>query len=156
MVKIVSSHTVQDIMDNKQLVFFAIDAYVQGLYVRDLSDMTIFFRYNEATRGPFEGTTFFEDTKVNHALKFLFEGLFMSAGNRVCSVVHQFQAQEKINVDLFVWVNTKRSIKKFFMLGQDRLKIIELVWREMFLVSSYFVDVDLFIFSSKDSGRVIV
>ncbi len=65
-------------------------------------------------------------------------------------MVYRFQAWEKINMDPVVQVNTKRSIKKFFIFGQERLKIMALVWCEMFLVSSDFVDVNLFIFSVND------
>ncbi len=68
---------------------FCIHAMVERAEVRDLSNFAIFFGNNEAKWGPFGVAILFIDSNINHVLQFLFEHLFMSMENGICTVVYQ-------------------------------------------------------------------
>ncbi len=74
----------------------------------------------------------------------------MHMRDRISMMMHWLSSWFKVNVNLFVGIDSKGAIKQFLMFGEDMEKITTLIKQEMLLIKSNIVDVGLFVFSIKD------
>ncbi len=88
--ELVSGDPLHDIVDDRQLVLFVFNTFVEREEIRDLSDLAIFCGSNETRKGTLWGSAFFKNSIINHALEFLFACLFVNLRDQIHMVVYRF------------------------------------------------------------------
>ncbi len=100
-------------------------------------DATILFGDNEGRGRPFRGSAKREDAKLDHVVKFFFKCFLVYMRDRISTVMHRLCSRFEVNLNFFMWIDSKGAIKSFFVFRKDVEKITMLIKQKMMLACLY-------------------